>query len=61
MVKEAAKVTLVEVEATKKSQAEKLMKLCSSLAKIESLKKDVHLSQSEVASLTKRVETSDTY
>lgn len=60
-VEEAAKMTLVEVEAKKKSHAEKSMKLCSSLSKIESLKKDVHLSQSEVASLTKRVETSDTY
>lgn len=37
------------------------MKLTSALADIESLKKEVNLSQSKVASPTKRVETSDTH
>lgn len=57
---EAARKASVEVEALKKNQAEESMKLISSLAKIENLK-EVHLSQSEVASLTKWVETSDNH
>lgn len=37
------------------------MKLTSILAEIENLKKEIHLSQSEVFSLTKQVKTLDTY
>jgi chromosome segregation ATPase len=58
---EQANKSKAEVEASKKKEAEESAKLASALAEIEALKKEVHLSQSEVASLTKRVETSDAH
>lgn len=58
---ETAKKVSVEMESLKKNQVEELMKLDSILTKIEDLKKEVHLSQSEVASLTKQVESPDVH
>lgn len=49
------------VEALKKQQAEESVKLAYALAEIEILKNEVHLTQSEVASMTKRVETSNSH
>lgn len=46
-----------EGEAAGKKQAKEAKKLASALVGIEILKKEVHLSQREVASLTKQVET----
>lgn len=60
-VEKAAKMALAEDEALKKSQAEELVKLASTLAKIESLKEEVHLLQRKVASPTKQVEMSNAH
>lgn len=48
-----AKNALAKVEALKKSHAEEFVKFASTLAKIENLKKEVHLSQSKIASMMK--------
>lgn len=45
----------------KKGQDEEFVKFAFALAEIESLKEEVHLSQSEVTSLTKQVEIFDAY
>lgn len=58
---EATKKVLAEVKALKKGQDEEFVKFAFALAEIESLKEEVHLSQSEVTSLTKRVEIFDAY
>lgn len=56
-----ARKVSVEMESLKKNQVEESMKLDSILTEIEDLKKKVHLSQSEVASLTKQVKSSDVH
>lgn len=48
-----------EVKKLKVENIEDTTKLDSSLAEIEALKREVHESQCEVASLTKKVETSN--
>lgn len=50
-----------DVEAVKVQQALEAVKLASALAEIDNLKKEVRIFQSEVASLTKWVETFDTH
>lgn len=66
----ANKVSRAEEEATKtRSEAEEAKRLCSkesakltsALTKIKSLRKEVRTCQSEVASMTRRVETSDAH
>lgn len=44
-----------------KQQVEEIVQLVSTLGEIENLKNEFHLSQNKVASLTKRVETSNAY
>lgn len=51
---EVVKKALTEVEALKKCQAEESMKFASALVKIESSKKEVHLSQSDVAKASEK-------
>lgn len=50
-----------KVEALKKQKAKESLKLVYALTDIEDLKNEVHLSNSEVASLTKRVEISNAH
>lgn len=51
--KEVAKKAKADVEVLKKQKAEEFVKLISALVKIVDLKKEVHLSNNEMASLTK--------
>lgn len=59
-VEEIAKEAEAEAEAIRK-QAKMPMKLASTSLEIENLKKEVNLSQSEVAFLNKQVETLDVH
>lgn len=60
-VDEIAKKATAEIEALKKQQIKESAKLTFALAKIKNLKSEVCSSQSEVASMTKRMETSDAH
>ncbi|XP_022899419.1 uncharacterized protein LOC111412733 [Olea europaea var. sylvestris] len=53
---EELKAARAEVEVSRAEKLEELTKLESALAQIEALKREVHKSQCEVASLTKKVE-----
>ncbi|XP_022871083.1 uncharacterized protein LOC111390297 [Olea europaea var. sylvestris] len=56
---EELKAAKVEVEEARAQKLEEMTKLESALAQIEALKKEVHESQREVTSLTKKVEVSN--
>ncbi|XP_022890577.1 uncharacterized protein LOC111405776 [Olea europaea var. sylvestris] len=56
---EEVKVSRVEAEEARGQKLEEMAKLESALAQIEALKKEVHESQCEMASLTKKVEVSN--
>lgn len=58
---EVDKKAKVKAEVIRKRHAEESMKLASTLVETENLMNEVHLSQSELASLTKRVNTSDAH
>lgn len=60
-VDEVAKKATAEIEALKKQLIKESVKLTFALAKIKNLKSEVCSSQSEVASMTKRMETSDAH
>lgn len=58
---EVAKKALAEVEALEKSQTKESVNLASTLTKTKNFKNEIPLSQSKVASMTKRAETSNAY
>lgn len=60
-IEEEIKTLRAKVVAMKAENIEDVAKFVSTLAKINALKKEVHKSQCEVTSLTKKVETSNNH
>lgn len=52
---------MAKMEALKKQQAKESIKLAYALVELENLRKEVHFSQSDVASMRKLVETFDAH